>query len=119
MVSAVQRDLQAVISAEINLLRTEMTTKFRALGIAIAFGAVAAVLALYMLGFLLGTIRDVLDLWMPRWTAELTIVVVLLVAIGILVLLAKRMINRGTPPVPERTIDEARATMATVKGTGE
>lgn len=114
-VNDVQTDARAFIAAEISLLTAEVSTKVRKIGIAGAFGAAAGVIALYALGFLLVTLRDVFDLFIPLWVADLVTAVLLLVVVGALALLARRLIGQGVPPTPNQAIGEARTAVAALK----
>jgi len=105
----------AIARLEAELASLELKQKITVLGVGIGLGAGAAVSALYMLGFLLATIAAVLAIFLDTWLALLIVTVGLLVIAGILGLLAKRSIQKGTPPVPEQAIAEAKLTTEAVK----
>jgi hypothetical protein len=73
---------------------------------------------LYALGFAFATIAAALATFLDTWLALLIVTVGLLVLAGVLGLLAKNRIERGTPPVPEQAIEEARLTTAALKSDG-
>jgi hypothetical protein len=108
----------AIARLELELASMELKKKIAALGVGIglAFGAVAV--GLYGIGFLLATAAAGLAEFMPVWLALLIVTVVLLLTAGILGALALRSIKRGTPPVPEQAIDEAKLTTQALKSNG-
>jgi hypothetical protein len=105
----------AIARLEAELASLELKQKVGALGVGIGMGLGAAVSALYMLGFLLATIAAVLAIFLDTWLALLIVTLALLVIAATLGLLARRAIRKGTPPVPEQAIAEAKLTTEAVK----
>ena len=103
---------------EIELAKLELTRKVTALGKGIAFGLVAAILLLFMLGFLASAGAAALATAMSTWLALLIVAAALLAAAGLLGLLALNAFKRGTPPVPEQAIREAKLTTDALKADG-
>jgi hypothetical protein len=68
-----------------------------------------------MLGFAFATVAAALATAMPTWVALLLTTFILLALAGVLGLLALRAIRRGTPPVPQQAIEEARLTTEALK----
>jgi hypothetical protein len=103
---------------ELELASIELKKKVAALGVGIglAFGAVA--IGLYGIGFLFATITAALAEFMPVWLALLIVTIGLLLSAGVLGALAVRSIKRGTPPVPQQAIDEAKLTTQALKSNG-
>jgi hypothetical protein len=89
-----------------------------ALGVGIGLGVGAALLVLYALGFAFATIAAALATFLDTWLALLIVTVGLLAVAGVLGLLASNRIKRGTPPVPEQAIQEAKLTTAALKSDG-
>ena len=108
----------ALARLELELAKLELTRKVAALVTGIALGLGAAVLALFMLGFLLAAGAAGLDTFMPTWLALLIVAGALLLLVGVLGMLALRSIRKGTPPVPEQAIREAKLTQAALKSDG-
>jgi hypothetical protein len=75
----------------------------------------AALFALYGLGFLFATIAAALDTFLPRWLALLIVTLFLFVVTAILAMLGLGRVRKGTPPVPEQAIDEAKRTSEALK----
>lgn len=108
----------AIAKLELELAGLELKRKAGALGAGVGLGLGAALLALYGLGFLLATAAVALALVLDAWLALLLVSVGLLVVAGILGVLARARIRRGTPPVPEQAIREARLTSEALKANG-
>jgi tetrahydromethanopterin S-methyltransferase subunit C len=108
----------ALARLELELASLELKGKVAALGVGIGLGVGAAVFGFLMLGFTFATLAAVLDTFLDTWLALLITTLVLLVIAGILGALAKRSIQRGTPPVPEQAIEEAKLTTDALKSDG-
>jgi Putative Actinobacterial Holin-X, holin superfamily III len=104
-----------VVSLELELAKLELTRKVASLGIGIGLGIAAAVCALYAVGFGLAAGAAGLATAVPTWLALLIVMAVLLLLTGILGLLAVSRIKKGTPPVPEQAIEEAKLTTEALK----
>jgi len=107
-----------LVSLEMELAGLELKRKVGNLGAGAALLAVGGVLALYGLGFLFATAAAALDSFMPRWLALLVVTLALFLLGGILAAVGARRLQRGTPPVPEQAIEEAKLTTTALKGNG-
>lgn len=103
---------------ELELAGLELRRKAGALGAGIGLGIGAAIVAVFALAFVFATIAAVLAIFLDAWLALLLVTLGLLAIAGTLGLLALSRIKRGTPPVPEQAIREARLTTAALKGDG-
>jgi tetrahydromethanopterin S-methyltransferase subunit C len=103
---------------EVELATLELKKKVTSLGIGIGFGVGAAVFGLFMLGFLFATIAAALDTFLPTWAALLITTGILALLAGILGILARGRIKKGTPPVPQQAIEEAKRTSEALKSNG-
>jgi uncharacterized membrane protein YqjE len=99
-------------SLERELAALEVKKKVTALGVGIGLAVGAA---LYGLGFLFATVAAAFDTFMPRWLSLLAVTAILFAVAGILGALALGRIKRGTPPVPEQAIREAKLTTTALK----
>src|ERR671933_1535048 len=108
----------ALARLELELAKLELTRKVASLGKGIGLGLAAAVLSLFMLGFLLAAGAAGLDTLMPTWLALLIVGGALLLLVGLLGMLALGAIKKGTPPVPEQAIREAKLTQSALKSDG-
>lgn len=105
----------ALVRLELELAALELRQKLAALGKGIGLGVGAAVFGLFTLGFLLATISAALATFLATWLALLVVTIFLLVVTGVLAIIALRTVRRGTPPVPEQAIEEAKRTSAALK----
>jgi protein-S-isoprenylcysteine O-methyltransferase Ste14 len=108
----------ALVRLEIELASLELKRKVIALGVGIALAAGAALFLLYMLGFVFATIAAGLATTVSTWLALLITAGILLVLAGILGALAVGRFKKGTPPVPEQAILEAKLTADALKSDG-
>jgi uncharacterized membrane protein YqjE len=105
----------AIARLEVELAALELKKKVAALGVGIGLGLGAALCAVYFLGFLFATIAAAFATFLSTWLALLLVTVLLLVVAGVLGALALRLIRKGTPPVPEQAIREAKLTSSALK----
>jgi uncharacterized membrane protein YqjE len=103
---------------ELELAGLELKQKVGALGTGVGLGVGAALLALYGLGFLLATVAVALAIVLDTWLALLLVTLALFVLAAALGLVARARIRRGTPPVPEQAIREAKLTSEALKANG-
>ena len=103
---------------ELELAGLELKQKAGALGAGVGLGIGAAVVALYGVGFLFATVAVALAIVLDAWLALLLVTVGLFAVAGLLGLLAVKRLKRGTPPVPEQAIREAKLTSEALKSNG-
>jgi uncharacterized membrane protein YqjE len=103
---------------ELELAGLELKRKAGALGAGIGLGIGAAVLGLFALGFGLATAAVALAIVLDAWLALLLVTLGLLLLAAVLGLTARNRIRRGTPPVPEQAIREAKLTTEALKADG-
>jgi hypothetical protein len=103
---------------EQELAALELKKKATAFGVGIGLGLGALVVVLYAIGFLFATVAAALDTVMPHWLSLLVVALALFLTAGILGALAIGRIKKGTPPVPERAIQEAKLFTGALKGNG-
>jgi hypothetical protein len=105
----------ALARLELELAKLEVGRKVAALGVGIGLGLGAAIFAVFMLAFLLAAAAAALATAVSTWLALLLVAAGLLVLTGLLGVLALGRIKRGTPPVPEQAIREAKLTQTVLK----
>lgn len=103
---------------ELELAGLELKKKAGALGAGVGLGVGAALVALYALGFLFATAAAALALLVDTWLALLIVTLALFALAATLGLLARSRIRKGTPPVPEQAIHEAKLTTEALKSNG-
>jgi len=104
---------------ELELAQLELKKKVQNLGVGIGLAIGAAVFAFYGLGFLFATIAAGLATAMSTWLAILIVTCGLFVVGAILGLIAVNRIQKGTPPIPEQAIREAKLTTEAFKSDGD
>ena len=103
---------------ELELAGLELKRKVGALGAGVALGIGAALLALFALGFLLATVAAALATVLDTWLALLLVTLGLFALAGVLGAVARGRIKKGTPPIPEQAIREAKLTSEALKADG-
>jgi uncharacterized membrane protein YqjE len=112
---SVAEHASAIARLELELAAFELKKKVAALGIGIGMGVGAAVFGLFGLAFVFATIAAALATFLATWLALLIVTAFLFVLAGILGILALGRIRKGTPPVPEQAIREAKLTTEALK----
>lgn len=100
----------SVVRLELALAAAELKRKLRALGLGIVLVAGAAVFVLFGLVLGLATIAAALATVFSTWLALLIVTGGLFLLAGVLAVLGISRIKKGTPPVPEQAIAEAKLT---------
>jgi uncharacterized membrane protein YqjE len=103
---------------ELELAALELKKKVTALGIGIGLGVGAFLFLLYALGFGFATVAAALATAMSTWLALLITTGIMLGVAAVLGVLALGRIRKGTPPVPEQAIEEAKRTSEALKSDG-
>ena len=109
---------KALVGLELELAGLELKRKAGALGAGVGLGIGAAVAAWFALMFGLATIAAALAIVLDLWLALLVVTLSLLALAALLGVLAKSRVARGTPPVPEQAIREAKLTTEALKANG-
>lgn len=108
-----------LVQREIELVKTEIVTKLKALGAGAGVLAGALLVVLAMLGVLLTAAVLALSQVMPGWLAALLVAGVLLIIAAILGLIGYGILKKGIPPVPTEAIDSIRRDLKAIKGIGK
>jgi uncharacterized membrane protein YqjE len=108
----------ALVRLELELASLELKRKVASFAKGIAFGIVAAALLFFALGFGFGAAAAGIATATSTWLALLIVTGALVLIAGVLGLLALRSLKKGTPPVPEQAIREARLTTEALKSDG-
>jgi membrane protein implicated in regulation of membrane protease activity len=103
------------VRLELELAVLELKQKFAALGVGIGLTAGAAVFAVFALGFMFATIAAGLATFLATWLALLIVTLFLFVLVAVLGLLGRRSIRKGSPPVPQQAIHEAKLTTTAIR----
>jgi hypothetical protein len=105
----------AIVRLELQLAAVELKRKVIALGLGIGLLLAAAIFGLFALGFLLATAAAALATAVSTWLALLIVAGSLLGLAGLLAFVGIGRVAKGTPPVPEQAIAEAKLTTEALK----
>ena len=108
----------ALARLELELAAAELKRKVIALGLGIGLGIGALVFLLFAVGFGLAAVAAAIATALSTWLALLIVAGGLLLAVGALGMLALASIRKGTPPVPQQAIQEAKLTTEALKNGG-
>jgi membrane protein implicated in regulation of membrane protease activity len=108
-----------LLHAEIELLKTEVIGKLKALGVGAGLLLGAAIVLGFMVGVLLTAAILALSLVLPGWLAALIVAAFLLIVAVIIGLIGWRVLKRGIPPIPQESIRSLRSDLRTIRGLGK
>ena len=108
-----------LVQREIELVKTEVVTKLKALGIGAGVIAGAVLVLLAMLGVLLTAAILALSQVMPGWLAALLVAAFLFIIAVILGAIGYRILKKGIPPLPTESIDSIKRDIRAIKGIGK
>lgn len=108
----------SLVRLELELATLEVKRKVTALAFGIGLAIGAAVFAVFGIGFLFATVAAALATFLSTWLALLIVTLGLFAVTAVLGLLAMSKIRKGTPPVPEQAIREAKLTTEALKNNG-
>jgi MFS family permease len=108
-----------LVHREIDLIKTEMITKLKALGAGVGILVGALVVLGFMVGVLLTAAILALSLVLPGWAAALIVAGALLIIAAILALIGYRILKPGIPPIPSESIDSLKRDYRAIKGIGK
>jgi uncharacterized membrane protein YqjE len=117
-VKEVAERTSAIVRLELELAAMELKRKVASLGVGIGLLLGAALFLVFMLAFVFATIAAALATTMPTWAALLVTTGILLVLTGVLLFLGIAKVRKGTPPLPEQAIQEAKLTTEVLKSDG-
>ena len=103
-----------LVKEEIELAKAEVTAKAKKLGVGAALIAVAGVFMFFFLIYFLHMLAIGFADWfsLKPWVGYGIVCILLLIFAVILAFVALRMFKKGSPPVPEMAIDEAKKSRA-------
>lgn len=118
VIQEVTERARTLVRLEGELAAMEIRRKIASVGIGVGLLAASAVLLVYAIGFGFAAVAAALATFLPVWAG------ILIVAGGLALLAAAAAglgvsrLKRGTPPIPEQAIAEAKATGEALKGNG-
>jgi hypothetical protein len=105
-----------LVKLEVELATLELKRKLGSLGLGIGLLVGAAIFGVFGIGFGLATVTAALATAVSTWLALLIVTLGVLVMAGVLALVGLTAVKKGTPPVPEQAIQEAKLTTEALKG---
>ena len=108
-----------LVHAEIDLIKTELVGKLKALGIGAGLIAGALVVLLFMIGTLLTAAILGLGTVIPPWLAALLVSALLLIVAVVLGLLGWSRMKKAIPPIPSEGIESLQKDVRAIKGLGK
>lgn len=115
LVATLSEKMSALVRAEIALAKAEMADKAKHAGIGIGLFVGAGVLAFWGTGVLIATIVLGIAEGLPAWLAALIVTVVVFGVAGVLIVIGKKSLDRGTPPVPVKARASIKADVDALK----
>jgi len=106
---------RSLVRLELRLAATELKQKVASIGIGIGLLVGSLLFLFFALAFGLATIAAAIATATSVWLALLIVTAALLAVGGLLAAIGVRSIKKGTPPVPEQALAEARLTAEEVR----
>jgi uncharacterized membrane protein YqjE len=108
----------SLVRLELELAALEVKRKVTSLAVGIGLAVGAVIFGVFALGFLFATVAAALATFLSTWLALLIVTLSLFVLTAVLGLVGVAKIKKGTPPVPEQAIHEAKLTTNALKHNG-
>ena len=115
LIGQLTEQISRLVRDEARLAQAEVTQKAKRLGVGAGLFGGAGLFAFLGLAVLIAAAVLALALVLPGWLAALVVAVVLLAVAGVLALVGKKDVEKGTPPVPTEAIASTRTDIQTVK----
>ena len=115
LIGQLTEQISRLVRDEARLAQAEMTQKAKTLGVGAGLFGGAGLFAFFGLAALITTGILALALLVPAWLAALIVAVVLFAIAGVLALVGKKDVQKGSPPVPTEAISSVKADISTVK----
>jgi hypothetical protein len=115
LVKALSEQTSRLVSQEMELAKAELSAKGKQVGIGAGLFGGAGVFGLYALGALTAAVIAALSLAMDTWIAALITAVVWAAIAGVMALVGKGRVQKGTPPVPEQSVASVKQDLQSTK----
>ncbi len=115
LISQLTEQISRLVRDEARLAQAEVTQKAKRLGVGAGLFGGAGLVAFFGLAALITAAILALALVLPAWLAALIVAVVLFAVAGVLALVGKKDVEKGSPPVPAEAISSVKTDIATVK----
>lgn len=118
LLASLPEQVQQLVQREIELVKTEIVEKLKAIGAGAGLLLGAVVTLMFFIGVLLTLAIIGLSAVLPAWAAALIVAGVLLIVAVILGLVGYRVLMSGMPPVPTESITSIKKDISAIKGEG-
>jgi hypothetical protein len=115
LIGQLTEQISRLVRDEARLAQAEVTQKAKRLGVGAGLFGGAGLVAFFGLAALITAVILALALVLPDWLAALIVAVVLFAVAGVLALIGKKDVQKGSPPVPTEAISSVKTDIATVK----
>jgi len=115
LIGQLTEQISRLVRDEARLAQAEVTQKAKKLGVGAGLFGGAGLVGFFGVAALVAAAILALALVMPGWLAALIVGIVLLAIAGVLALIGKKDVQKGSPPVPTEAIAGIRTDIATVK----
>ena len=115
LIGQLTEQISRLVRDEARLAQAEVTQKAKRLGVGAGLFGGAGLFAFLGLAVLIAAVVLALALVVPGWLAALIVAVVLFAVAGVLALVGKKDVEKGSPPVPTEAIASTKEDIATVK----
>lgn len=109
LVKQLSDQVSLLVRDELKMARLEMTRKGKQAGVGAGMFGASGLGALYAIACLLAAAIIAISGEIRPWLAALIVGLALLAASAVAALVGKGRMKRATPPVPEQTVDSAKA----------
>jgi hypothetical protein len=110
--------ISRLIRDELRAAQVELTAKLKAAGLGAGLLVGALVIALFAFGVFIAAAILGLSIVLQPWAAALIVGALLLIIAAVLALLGRGKLKKGVPPLPTESIENVKADIRAVKGTG-
>lgn len=115
LVSRATEQISQLVREELLLAQAEMKQKGKRFGIGGGMFGAAGLVALLALQAMVATAVIALALVLPWWASALVVTGALLLLAGVLAVIGRGQVKKGTPPVPRRAVEGVKTDVAEVK----
>lgn len=114
LVKTASEQISRLVRDELKLAQAELAQKGKHAGIGAGLFGAGGLIALYGVAALITAVVLLLAYVMPAWLAAVIVGVVLLGVAVLLALVGKKQVSQATPAMPEDTVRNVKADVATV-----
>jgi uncharacterized membrane protein YqjE len=115
LVKQLSEQTSRLVHQEMELAKVELSAKGKEVGIGAGLFGGAGVFGLFALGALTAAIVAALSLAMDTWLAALITAALWGAVAGVMALVGKGRVQRGTPPVPEQSVESVKRDVQSTK----